>query len=490
VTVDTEHEITLPEAMAVALAERFGSRFTVSEAVRAHHGRGQDQAPMHLPAAVVYAHSTADVVAVLALADLHHVPVTAFGAGSSLEQQVTPVAGGLSLDLSQMDEILEVSVADMDCLVQPGVSRHSLNAHLRDCGLFMPVDPGAHCTIGGMCATRASGTNAVRYGTIRENVLGLEVVLAGGRVIQTGSRARKAANGYDLTHLLIGSEGTLGVITKVRMRLHGIPEATAAASCSYPTLADAISTVVATLQYGVPIARVEIMDAVQAKASADYSKLDLPASTTLFFEFHGTPASVREQADLVAAISADHGGGDFASSSDPDERARLWRARHDAYWAAMAIQPGYAAIPTDVCVPISQLSTVIDAVHADIAKAQLICPITGHVGDGNFHVLILYDPDKPDAVDRAHWLDGRVVSHAMAAGGTCSGEHGIGLGKARYMAAEHGEDALDAMRAIKRAFDPNGILNPGKIFDVNGGLPRGAMGLGGVAPRSEAKQPR
>lgn len=455
-----------PVDAVIAAARAFlGERITTHQALREQHARGEDTTPPTLPDAVAFVESTEEVSRLLALCHAHGVPVTPFGAGTSLEGHVNPVHGGISLDLSRMNRILEVSAADMDCLIEPGVTRQQLNLHLRDAGLFFPVDPGSHCTIGGMCATRASGTNAVRYGTIRENVLGLQVVLADGRVISTGSRARKAANGYDLTHLMIGSEGTLGVITRIRLRLHGIPEAISAAVCQFDSLAAAVETVITVLQTGLPIARIELLDEVQMAACIAYSRLaGLRPLPTLFLEFHGSEAGVAEQAKAAEEIALAAGGSGFAWAREAEARQRLWQARHDAYWAALALKPGARGIATDVCVPISRLAEALLGAKQDIAESGLIAPIVGHVGDGNFHTVILIEDDDPARLAAAWELDRRIVRRALALGGTCSGEHGIGLGKREFLAAEHGAEALAVMQSLKAALDPRGILNPGKIF--------------------------
>ncbi|WP_191083106.1 FAD-binding oxidoreductase [Roseococcus microcysteis] len=454
----------------IAAAQTFlGDRITRNDAIRQQHSRGEDTTPPTMPDAVVFAETTEEVSRLLALCHAHGVPVTPFGAGTSLEGHVNPVRGGISLDLSRMNAIEEVNAADMDCLIGPGVTRQQLNEYLRDQGLFFPVDPGSHCTIGGMCATRASGTNAVRYGTIRENVLGLEVVLADGRVIQTGGRTRKAANGYDLTRLFIGSEGTLGVITRIRLRLHGIPEATSAAVCQFPDLGSAVNTVIATMQLGVPVARIELLDEVQMAACIAYSKLEgLAPVPTLFLEFHGTEAGVAEQAEAVEAMALDHGGSGFAWARDAEERNRLWKARHDAYWAGIAWRKGKKGITTDVCVPISRLAEALLGAKADIEASGFEAPIVGHVGDGNFHTIILVEEGNAEEMERAWALDRQIVRRALALGGTCSGEHGVGLGKREFLREEHGEAALEVMRALKASMDPKGILNPGKLFlDTN-----------------------
>jgi len=453
------------DAVIASLREFLGERVSTTQAVREQHSRGEDQTPPTLPDAVAFVETTEEVSRALALCHQHGVPLVAFGAGTSLEGHVNPVRRGISLDLSRMTNILEVNAEDMDCLIEPGVTRQQLNDHLRDQGMFFPVDPGSHCTIGGMCATRASGTNAVRYGTIRENVLGLEVVLADGRVIHTGGRARKAANGYDLTRLLIGSEGTLGVITRVRLRLHGIPEAMSSAVCQFPDLAAAVNTVIVTMQSGIPVARIELLDADQVAACVKYSKLEnLQPTPTLFLEFHGTPAAVKEQAEAVEAIAADHGGEGFAWATDAESRNKLWKARHDAYWAAINLIPGYRGITTDVCVPISHLAEAIVGSKEEALASGLTTCIVGHVGDGNFHQVILFDPNDAAGLEKAWELDRKIVARGLALGGTCSGEHGIGLGKREFLEVEHGAEALAVMRGIKQQFDPKGILNPGKMF--------------------------
>ena len=453
------------DAVIAAAREFLGERLSTAQAVREQHGRGEDQTPPTLPDAVAFAETTEEVSRLLALCHRHGVPVTPFGAGTSLEGHVNPVRAGISLDLSRMTAIHEVNPEDMDCLIEPGVTRHQLNDFLRDQGLFFPVDPGSHCTIGGMCATRASGTNAVRYGTIRENVLGLQVVLADGRVIETGGRARKAANGYDLTRLMIGSEGTLGVITRVRLRLHGIPEAMSSAVCQFSDLKSAVETVIATSQSGIPVARMELLDAAMMEACVRYSKLEgYKPATTLFLEFHGSHAGVAEQAASVEAIAVENGGEGFAWATDAEERNRLWKARHDAYWAGLALKPGWKALTTDVCVPISRLAeALVGAKEEAEALGHTTC-IVGHVGDGNFHQMVLFDPTDPEGLERAWEMDRRIVARGLALGGTCSGEHGVGLGKREFLEQEHGAEALAVMRAIKHGLDPKGILNPGKMF--------------------------
>ncbi len=389
-----------PVDAVIGAARAFlGERITTNATVREQHAKGEDSSTPTLPDAVAFAETTEEVSRLVALCYQHEVPVVAFGAGTSLEGHVNPVRGGISLDLSRMTAILEVNEEDMDCLVEPGVTRHQLNDHLRDKGMFFPVDPGSHCTLGGMVATRASGTNAVRYGTIRENTLGLEVVLADGRVIATGGRTRKAANGYDLTRLFIGSEGTLGIVTKVRLRLHGIPEAMSSAVVQFATLEGAVQSVIQVMQMGIPVARIELLDDDMMAASISYSKLEgYRAQTTLFLEFHGSEAGVAEQAGMVAAITAEHGGEGFRWATDPAERNRLWKARHDSYWAGVASKPGWKALTTDVCVPISRLAEALVGAKREAEELGHPTCIVGHVGDGNFHQMVLYDPNDPQGL--------------------------------------------------------------------------------------------
>lgn len=453
-------------AGVVAAARTFlGERITTAEAVRSHHAHGEDTNAHRLPDAVAFPETTGEVARLLSDANRARVPVTAFGAGTSLEGHVTPVRGGISLDLSRMTRILDVNADDMDCRVEAGVTRVRLNEHLRDLGLFFPVDPGSlESTLGGMCATRASGTNAVRYGTIRENVLGLTVVTADGRIVRTGGRVRKSATGYDLTRLFIGSEGTLGIITEIQLRLHGIPEAVVSATCQFPTLGGAVRTAIEVLQSGIPVARMELLDDVQMGACIAYSKMPvLEALPTLFFEFHGTPAAAAEQAVQTEGIAGGSGALGFAAASDADERNRLWRARRDAYWAARALKPGYDVLTTDAIVPISRLDDLVAGIREDIARSGFTVPIVGHIGDGNVHCLILV-PKEEGALERAWALDRSIVGRALALGGSCSGEHGVGIGKREFLQQEHGAEALTVMQAVKTALDPAGILNPGKIF--------------------------
>jgi D-lactate dehydrogenase (cytochrome) len=455
---------TVTDTVIDAARDFLGDRITTQANVREQHGRGEDAHPICPPDAVAFVETTEEAARLLALCNAHAVPVVPFGAGTSLEGHVTPVHGGISLDLSRMTRILDVNAPDMDCRVEAGVTRQALNEHLRDAGLFFPVDPGSHCTIGGMCATRASGTNAVRYGTMRENALGLTVALADGRMVKTGGRVRKSSAGYDLTRLFVGSEGTLGVITEIQLRLHGIPEAVSAAICQFASLADAVAAVQDIMQAGIPVARIELLDGPQMAACIAYSKLTgIDAAPTLLFEFHGSPAGVAEQAQAAEALTADHGAQGFVWATEPEARARLWQARHDGYWAACALRPGWRAFSTDCVVPISRLAEAVLGAQEAIARSGLIAPIVGHVGDGNFHTLILVPPE-PDGMERAMRLDRAIVRLALELDGSCSGEHGVGLTKREFLLREHGPEALEVMRTLKVALDPNGIMNPGKIF--------------------------
>jgi D-lactate dehydrogenase (cytochrome) len=443
-----------------------GDRFTTAMAVREQHGHDETYHAGAPPDGVAFPVSTEEVSAIVKICAPLGVPVIAYGTGTSLEGHVAALRGGITLNLMQMNAVLEVNAADLDCLVQPGVTRKQLNAELRDTGLFFPIDPGADASIGGMAATRASGTNAVRYGTMRENVLGLTVVLADGRVIHTGGRAKKSSSGYDLTRLFVGSEGTLGVITEIRLRLHGIPEAISSAVCAFPTIEQAVDTVITTIQSGVPVARIELLDEVQMGACIQYSKLDqYQAAPTLFFEFHGTPAGVAEQVETVEAIAGEHGGADFQWATRTEDRNRLWQARHDAFYAALALRPGGKGIVSDICVPISRLAECITTAKREIHASKLLAPLVGHVGDGNFHLVFIIDPEDRDEIARAKRVGERLVEQALALGGTCSGEHGVGSGKIGYLEAEHGE-AVQVMRAIKHALDPDNIMNPGKIVPL------------------------
>ena len=444
-----------------------GERLSTAAPVREHHGNGEDYFDAVPPDAVVFAQSTEEVSEIVKICSKHGAPIIAYGTGTSLEGHVVALHGGVCIDLSEMNDVLEVNEEDLDCRVQAGVTRKQLNEELRATGLFFPIDPGADASLGGMSATRASGTNAVRYGTMRENVLGLTVVLADGRIIRTGGRARKSAAGYDLTRVFVGSEGTLGIITEAQLRLYGIPEAMSAAVCQYPSVDDAVNTVILTIQSGIPVARIELLDEVQMGACVTYSKLDqYEAKPTLLYEFHGTEASVAEQAEMVGAISDEYGGSEFQWATRTEERNHLWQARHDAYFAALALKPGTKGITTDVCVPISKLAECIADTRRDIEETGILAPIVGHVGDGNFHLVILVDPDDEDEMHRAHELNDRLVHRTIALGGTCTGEHGIGCGKMDFLIAEHGGDAISVMRSLKTAIDPQNIMNPGKIIRV------------------------
>ena len=443
----------------------FGDRFSDRHAVREHHGRAETFFPAMLPDAVIYPHSTEEVAAAARYCAAHGIPIIPYGVGTSLEGHFLAVHGGVCMDLSQMNRLLRVSEEDLDCTVQPGVTRKQLNEELRHTGLFFPIDPGADATIGGMAATRASGTNAVRYGTMRQNVLGLTVVLPDGRIIRTGGRARKSSAGYDLTGLFVGSEGTLGIITEVTVRLYGQPEAISSGVCEFETLRGAVDTVIQTIQLGIPVARIELVDELQIRAVNQYSGTNLAERPTLFLEFHGTPAGVAEQSTQFGEIAAAQGGDGFRWTTNTEERTALWEARHKALYADMALRPGGTAISTDVCVPISRLCECITQTRAAVEASGLIGPIVGHVGDGNFHVVLVFDPESADEVEKVKALSEQIVELALAHGGTCTGEHGIGMGKKGYLIEEHGE-AVDVMRAIKRAIDPAGIMNPGKIFDA------------------------
>jgi D-lactate dehydrogenase (cytochrome) len=447
------------------LTQRFGERLTTNQTIRDRHGTDESYHAPKAPDAVVFPQTTDDVIDIVNICCDHRTPIIPFGVGTSLEGHIAALHGGVCVDLGQMNSVLSVNPEDLDVTVEPGVTRKQLNEYLRDTGLFFPIDPGADATIGGMTATRASGTNAVRYGTMRENVLSLGVVLPDGRYIRTGKRARKSSAGYDLTRLFVGSEGTLGVITDVTLRLYGIPETISAAICSYPTVDAAVQTTILTIQSGVPIARIELVDEVQMQALNKFSDLGLAEQPTLFFEFHGTSAGVAEQIETVRAISDDFGGRDFDWASRPEDRNKLWQARHDAHYANMQLRPGAKAWPTDVCVPISRLADCIDETRRDIDESGLLAPIVGHVGDGNFHVDMVLDPDNADEVSRAVELNERLVARALEMEGTCTGEHGVGYGKIDKLAAEHG-DALDVMRGLKQTIDPLNLMNPGKVVSL------------------------
>ncbi|WP_366657107.1 FAD-linked oxidase C-terminal domain-containing protein [Fodinicurvata sp. EGI_FJ10296] len=452
-----------PTSLLRDLQERFGDRFSVSAAILDRHGQDESYHAGMAPDAVVFARSTEDVADIVRLCATTDTPIIPFGTGTSLEGGIAALQGGVSVDLSMMNDVIEVNVPDLDCRVQAGVTRKQVNTHLRDTGLFFPIDPGADASLGGMAATRASGTNAVRYGTMKDNVLGLTAVMADGRIIRTGGRARKSAAGYDLTRLLVGSEGTLGIITELTLRLQGIPEAVSAAVCPFPSIADAVNAVIVTIQAGIPVARIEFLDDVQMGAVNAFSKLDYAVAPTLFFEFHGTEASVVEQVETVKQIAADHGGHEFRWATRQEDRSKLWQARHDAYYAAVSLRPGAKGMATDVCVPISRLADCMVETKADNDAAGVLAPMVGHVGDGNFHLSYVIDPTSPQEIEAASALHERLVLRALAMGGTCTGEHGVGYGKISFVEREHG-DAVAVMRQIKDALDPKGILNPGKVI--------------------------
>ncbi len=456
----------LPPALETALRDRFGERLSTAQAVRDHHGRDESPFPVTPPMAVVFAQSTDDVVALVDLCRAHSYPLIPYGAGSSLEGHLLAIHGGVSVDLSQMNAVLAIDADDLTATVQAGVLRKQLNEALRSTGLFFPIDPGADASIGGMAATRASGTNAVRYGTMRENVLALTVVSADGKVIRTAKRARKSSAGYDLTRLFVGSEGTLGVICEVTVRLYPVPEAMSAAVVNFPSLPDAVRTVIETIQVGVPIARSEFLCDATIRAINAHSKTGLREAPTLFFEFHGNENSVREQAEVVQGIAREHGGQDFEWATRPEDRTRLWDARHNAYFACLQVRPGCRAISTDTCVPISRLSDSITGARRILDTAGFPTMLLGHVGDGNFHAVLLVDPEDEREMQEAERLNDEIVRLALAMDGTCTGEHGIGLHKMGFLVEEAGDDAIELMRRIKLAFDPQNILNPGKIFHL------------------------
>ncbi|MFU8881922.1 MAG: FAD-binding oxidoreductase [Rhodobacterales bacterium] len=440
-----------------------GQRVTRSKPELEQHGRSESHFPAMPPDAVVYPETTAEVAAILRICSSHGIPVIGYGAGTSLEGQAQSPQGGICVDFRLMNRVLQINPEDMDVVVQPGLTREALNAELRATGLFFPVDPGANASIGGMASTRASGTTAVRYGTMRDNVLGLEVVLADGRIIRTGTRARKSAAGYDLTALMVGSEGTLGLITELTLRLQGQPEATAAAICGFADMTQAVAAVIETIQMGLPMARIEFMDAASIAAVNTWAGTDMPQTPHLFVEFHGSDSAVREQAGTFGQIVADQGGTGFDWAIRAEDRTALWAMRHNAYYAIKASRPGMVALVTDICVPISRLAAAVMETQADIAASGITGPILGHVGDGNFHAILLYDDQNPAEIATAKSLSHRMVKRALAMGGTATGEHGIGLGKLDYMAAEHG-DGWDVMQTLKIALDPANIMNPGKML--------------------------
>jgi D-lactate dehydrogenase (cytochrome) len=454
----------LPEELKTALAALFEDRFSTAQAMREHHGRDESSYRPMPPDAVVFAQSTEEVAQAVLLCAAHGVPIIAYGAGTSLEGHVLALRGGVTIDLSQMNRVLAVHAEDLTATVQAGVTRKQLNQEIRDSGLFFAIDPGADASLGGMAATRASGTNAVRYGTMRENTLALTVVTADGRVIKTGTRAKKSAAGYDLTRIFVGSEGTLGIITEVTVRLYPQPEAVSAAICSFPSTAAAVNCVIQTIQLGVPLARVEFLDENGVRAINAHDKLALPEQPLLLFEFHGSEHGVQEQAQLVQEIAADHAAIGFEWATRPEDRTRLWSARHNAYFAVLQTRPGARAISTDCCVPISRLAECILDTQADCEKSGIVHAIVGHVGDGNFHVLMMVDPDDAADVARAEGVNARMVARALAMDGTCTGEHGVGMHKMDFLLQEHGAEAIATMRVLKHAFDPHNIMNPGKLI--------------------------
>jgi len=454
----------LPAALLDALGAIFEERLSTTQAMREHHGRDESSYDPMLPDAVVFAHSTDEVAAAVTLCSRYEIPIIPYGTGTSLEGHVLALHGGITIDVSQMDKVVAIHAEDLTATVQAGVTRKQLNLEIKDSGLFFPIDPGADASLGGMAATRASGTNAVRYGTMRENTLALTVVGADGRILRTGTRARKSSAGYDLTRVYVGSEGTLGIITEVTVKLYPQPEAISAAVCSFPSTADAVNAVIQTIQMGVPVARVEFLDENGVKAINAHDKLGLPEQPLLLFEFHGSQHGVQEQAELVQQITAEHNASGFEWATRPEDRSRLWAARHNAYFALLQMRPGSRSISTDCCVPISRLAECILDTRIDCENHGVIYSIIGHVGDGNFHVLMLVDPHNPDEVATAEGINQRMVARAIAMDGTCTGEHGVGMHKMDFLVQEHGENAIDAMRAIKHALDPKNIMNPGKII--------------------------
>jgi D-lactate dehydrogenase (cytochrome) len=445
------------------IGDVLGDRLTTATAAREQHGKDQTWNPGSPPDAVAFVRTTAEVQKIVTICARYGTPVIPYGAGTSLEGHIAALFGGISIDFAQMSRVLEVNAEDLDARVEAGVTRKQLNMHLRDQGLFFPIDPGADASLGGMAATRASGTNAVRYGTMRENVLSLTIVMANGEVVRTAKRAKKSSAGYDLTRLLVGSEGTLGVITEVGLKLYGIPESIAAGVCPFPTIEAACNAVIQTIQIGIPVARIELVDELHVKAFNVYSKLDLKVVPTLFVEFHGTPASTAEQSEIFSAIAGELGGGPFEWATREEERQKLWQARHDAFWATRTLMPGKEVFSTDVCVPISRLAECVRETQEDLARYGLFGPIVGHVGDGNFHVVLYCDRSDEAEVARVTTFYERLIHRAIAMDGTSTGEHGVGLGKMKFLEAEHGS-GLAVMRQIKQALDPNNILNPGKII--------------------------
>ena len=451
------------EKAIAALTAAFGNRVVTSQSIREQHGNTLTWVPNQPPDAVVFPQTTEDVQQIVRICASHGAPVIPFGTGTSLERHINAPLGGVSIDVRDMNKVLAVHAEDLDCVIEPGITRKALNEHLRDQGLFFPIDPGADASLGGMAATRCSGTNAVRYGTMKDNVIAMKIVLANGELMTTATRAKKSSSGYDLTRLMVGSEGTLGVITELTLKLSGIPEAIASGVCPFPTVDAACKAAILTIQSGIPVARIELLDALQIKAVNAYSKLSLPEVPMLFVEFHGSDASVAEQSQRFGEIATELGGGPFDWATKPEDRSRLWQARHDGYYAGRHLRPGAQAFATDVCVPISRLAECVNATQREIANLKLVAPILGHVGDGNFHLTLLVDMDDADEVKRAKILMERLVGLALEMDGTCTGEHGVGQGKMKYLLAEHGAPALEVMASIKRALDPQNIMNPGKI---------------------------
>ena len=465
-----EQKTRNPAAIGKAVTEltaAFGNRVVTSQAVREQHGNTLTWIPNQPPDAVVYPQDTEEVQQIVRICAANGVAVIPFGVGTSLEGHVNAPVGGVSIDFRDMNRIIAVHAEDLDCVIEPGITRKALNEQLRDSGLFFPIDPGADASLGGMAATRCSGTNAVRYGTMKDNVIALKVVLSNGEVIDTARRAKKTSAGYDLTRLMVGSEGTLGVITRLTLKLSGIPEAISGGICPFPSVEACCNTAIHTIQSGIPVARIELLDSLQVRACNLHSNLGLPETPMLFLEFHGTEASVAEQSKRFGDIAAEFGGGPFTWTTRPEERTRLWEARHHAALSNFALRPGATMVATDVCVPISRLAECVTETQRDIEASRILAPIVGHVGDGNFHLTLLVDMDDRDELKRAEALSERLVERALAMDGTCTGEHGVGQGKMKYLAAEHGRAALDVMASIKRALDPHNIMNPGKIVALS-----------------------
>lgn len=453
------------EAAISTLQQRFHNRLHTGEAMRAQHANTATLLPGQPPDAVIFAHTTEEVSEIVKICAAHTVPIIPFGAGTSLEGQVNAPEGGICIDLSEMNKVLEVHAEDFDCIVQPGVTRNALNTYLRDVGLFFPIDPGADASLGGMASTRASGTNAVRYGTMKDNVIALTAVLPDGQIIKTAQRARKSSAGYDLTRLMVGAEGTLGIITELTLKLHGIPEAISSATCCFPDVDAACNAVIATTLHGIPVARIELLDIMSVKAVNTYSKLTLPEIPMLLLEFHGSQSSVEEQTKLFGEIAKEFGASEFKWTTEGEERNRLWKARHDAYWATLSLRPGSQGLIADICVPISRLAECVNLAQEKALQLGFLAPILGHVGDGNFHVLLLVDPNSEEEIKKAKAYVGEMNDIAISMDGTCTGEHGIGQGKMPYLRKELG-GAVDMMAAIKKAVDPQNIMNPGKIIEI------------------------